>query len=596
MRIAALGSGLVVAGALSLLIAPRQSSAHLSDVIVVGAGISGLSAALEAARGGATVTVVDMWSVFGGHAVMSHGAVSIVGTPVQAASGIVDTPALAYRDFIEWGEDTDAAWVRYYVHHSRKEIYDWLMSLGVQFDSLMRPAGNSVPRVHLARGRGVGLVAPIFRECVQNPAVSFAWNLRVNDLIVERGRVIGVRAEDLRSGHRREFRGRTVIMATGGFQSNLEMVRVFWPRNLPFPARILAGSGLHSTGSGHEVVRRAGGIFVNMDHQWNYSSGLVDPRDARGYRGLSATNSASIWVNAAGERFVDETAGTKVTFPALVHQEPATYWAVFDESSKREFSVSGSDWGDFKTVEDVIFGSDAVKSAPTLEALAKEAGLPALALADTVQGYNGMVDRGHDHEFGRFGPGRSTSGVKITNPPFYAVQFYPLTRKSLGGVRIDHSARVLDAGGRPIPGLYAVGELTGFGGINGRAGLEGTFLGPSIVTGRVAARAVLVELGIRPSANPLAVAIGGRALQRPPRSPPSVTARACDECHDISTLITTPRRGYTHFEKVHRRVVERSYDCRLCHAELSPYRGEAHQIDPVAQIENCALCHLSIER
>ena len=93
-----------------------------ADVVIVGAGISGLSAALEAARGGARVAVVDMASVFGGHAVMSEGQVSIIGTPLQESRNIRDSPELAYRDFIEWGEDANADWVRYYVSNSRLEI------------------------------------------------------------------------------------------------------------------------------------------------------------------------------------------------------------------------------------------------------------------------------------------------------------------------------------------------------------------------------------------------------------------------------------------------------------------------------------------
>ncbi|MFP6701519.1 MAG: FAD-dependent oxidoreductase, partial [Planctomycetaceae bacterium] len=93
-------------------------------VVVVGAGLSGLTAALELADGGAEVVVVDMSSVYGGHAVMSQGGVSIVATPVQEAAGEGDSPELAYRDFIEWGEGANREWVRYYVDHSRRQIHD----------------------------------------------------------------------------------------------------------------------------------------------------------------------------------------------------------------------------------------------------------------------------------------------------------------------------------------------------------------------------------------------------------------------------------------------------------------------------------------
>jgi succinate dehydrogenase/fumarate reductase flavoprotein subunit len=94
------------------------------SVVVVGAGISGLTSALELARGGAEVTVIDMSSVFGGHAVMSQGALSIIDTPMQRLADIHDSPEIAFRDFINWGEGADQMWVRYYVEQSSRQIYD----------------------------------------------------------------------------------------------------------------------------------------------------------------------------------------------------------------------------------------------------------------------------------------------------------------------------------------------------------------------------------------------------------------------------------------------------------------------------------------
>jgi predicted oxidoreductase len=140
-----------------------------ADVIVVGAGIAGISAALEGAHLGSNILVVDMASVFGGHAVMSEGAVSIVGSPLQRSLRIADTPDLAYADFVRWGEDADEAWVRYYVEHSVDEIYEWVTSMGVQFTDVLPRPGNTVPRYHLSKGRGLGLVAPLFDRHFEIP-------------------------------------------------------------------------------------------------------------------------------------------------------------------------------------------------------------------------------------------------------------------------------------------------------------------------------------------------------------------------------------------------------------------------------------------
>ena len=584
----------------SFLTEPQQASALDNDVLIVGAGISGLSAALEAARGGAKAQVLDMASVFGGHAVMSEGGVTMVGTPLQQSLNLQDTPDLAYKDFIEWGEDANPEWVRYYVDNSRTEIYDWLTALGVKFDIVIRQYGNSVPRFHRTKGRGLGLVSPIYRECLKNPNISFVWNIQVTGLITERGRVSGVRGKDLRTGKAQEFRSRAVILATGGFQSNLALVREYWPKNLNFPDRFLVGSGVNSVGSGLEIAKKAGAVLYNLDHQWNYPWGLPDPRYPGSNRGLNARSPRAIWVNAQGKRFVNENTSSKFLLPAVLSQKPANYWAIFDEQTKPFFSVSGSDWGDFKTIQRVIFdNTDLMRTASTFEELAAKTGLPAAMLNETVQRYNEMVASNNDTDFNRFGPNaRPLAGVaaarpfyKIERPPFYAVQFFPITRKSMGGVLIDLSCRVVDQQKRPIPGLYAVGELTGLAGINGKAGLEGTFLGPSVVTGRVAGRAVVAELKAAKKLKPTVAAV---ITERPMTAANSDDNQACSKCHNLEASIAKPRTGYWHFERAHRVILERQYSCNQCHAEMViPYKPENHRINRLAQTNSCVFCHVA---
>lgn len=265
-------------------------AATTTDAIVVGSGIAGLSAAFELAKGGAAVTMIDMASVFGGHAVMATGDLCLIGTPFQTANGVKDTPDLAYKDFMTWGEDPNPQWVRTYVDHSRDQIYDWLISMGVTFEKLILPPGNSVPRVHRAQGRGVGLVSPIFKEVARRPNVTFKWNTRLDRLIIEDRRVVGVATTNLRTGLNFELRARVVVLATGGFQSNLEKVRASWPPNAPFPERLLVGAGVNALGTGHDVAQAAGAALTRLDHQWNYITGLPDPRFPGTARGLNAYN------------------------------------------------------------------------------------------------------------------------------------------------------------------------------------------------------------------------------------------------------------------------------------------------------------------
>jgi hypothetical protein len=152
----------------------------------------------------------------------------------------------------------------------------------------------------------------------------------------------------------------------------------------------------------------------------------------------------------------------------------------------------------------------------------------------------------------------------------------------MGGVDVDLDCRVLDKSGHAIPGLYAVGEVTGFGGINGKAALEGTFLGPGIYMGRIAGRRVAQQLAPRPSF----------ALRPSAVSTPSTFADAdCLRCHDVSTDVNRQRPGYWHYEQSHTKVPARGYACSSCHADLFPYRAATHRFDRSAAVTYCRACH-----
>jgi succinate dehydrogenase/fumarate reductase flavoprotein subunit len=154
----------------------------------------------------------------------------------------------------------------------------------------------------------------------------------------------------------------------------------------------------------------------------------------------------------------------------------------------------------------------------------------------------------------------------------------------MGGVDVDLDCRVLDNSGRVIPGLFAVGEVTGFGGINGKAALEGTFLGPAIYMGRIAGRSIAQDLRRRPRPEGNAPTTTG-----PPQT--TFSNAECLKCHDVAKDVKQQRPGYWHYEQSHAKALSRQYTCSSCHSDLFPYRNTAHRLDRASIVMYCRACH-----
>jgi len=552
-----------------------------AQVIVIGAGLSGLSAAVEMGRSGLDVLVIDMNSVAGGHTMLA-GGVAIVNTPLQERLGIEDSADLAYRDWMDWTRDGDPKWTRYYSDHSRDMIFDWVTDMGVEFVRVAPGHGNSVPRFHFTQGRASHLVLPVFRTALSMPNVSFRWNSRADKLLVEDERIAGVVVTDLRSGEVDQLRADNVVLATGGFETDVERVLANWIPGLSLPDRLLIGSAISATGSGHDMATDAGAALARIDRHYIYVNGLIDPRDPEQSHALTAANDHSVWVNAAGRRFTNEAGFDKDILVDLLQQEPSTYWMVFDEASRASFGVRGAAWLKNPTDQHPILDNPRVTSrAQTLGELAAMTGLPAEALVQSVQQFNAMIDAGEDTAFGRFAPGDNVP-PKIQQPPFYAVQMFPMTRKNMGGVAIDGQARALDTSGRVLPGLFAVGEVNGSLGINGKHGLDGMFLGPAIISGRLAAQSIVAATATQ---------------AKVPEIPPAAHTRDVGDWQatltskDLEALLSIPRDGYWHFQVSHQLVLERNYECTSCHSAQLPFSGVSDRASRLLQTEVCTTCH-----
>ena len=545
-----------------------------ADVIVVGAGIAGLAAALEASAAGARVIVIEANSVGGGHAVKA-GGFALVNTALQRAKGINDSPDLALQDLYRWGEDPDPHWARKYVDESSTQVYDWLTNLGVQFNNIIDTPEDSVPRFHFTRGTAVNVIVPMLRKALQDPNIRFVWNTRVTEFVKINGSIKGVLSANERTGFKAEWRAPATILTTGGFESNLAMVRENWPAGQTLPKPLYSGAGYFATGDGYRLVQFAGGKLRNMDRQEIFYSGIPDPRAPDGERALYAENPAAVWLGANGRRFINENADNRTLAEAIDQMKPMNYWLLFDKRGSRRLNIRDVSVQEAALLrEDILANSKITASGWTIDELAIKAGLPAYTLRTTVEAWNRMVELGEDYQFGRFDKTNRTATIGfISEPPYYALRVYPLTRKSMGGPVININAQVMDTRDLAIPGLYAAGELTGVAGINGKHGGSGTFLGPSVLTGRVAGKAAAEAAKTQAT-----IGATGYAERKLPGE-------------EIILDRAAGQAGYWHYDAVHRSAAARNLGCDRCHSgNITSQTTDKPEV-MLTRLATCTNCH-----
>jgi uncharacterized protein len=473
------------------------------DVAIIGGGGAGIPAAIEVARAGGKAAVSEQADSCGGTAAISGGGCCIVGTPLQKAQGIEDTPDQAFEDWIKWGQGAaDEVWARFYLEHTLHDLYHWAESCGVKWVDMKFQEGNRVFRWHRPDNNGLGLMTAFIKTAESLPNIKILTSTSAVNLLTQNGRVCGVTATDNKN-ETIEIHSKTVVVATGGFNSNLDMVLEHRPEFKQF--KVMEGSGFGAKGTGHKMIRELGGYLTHMDNIWFYVYATPDYRDPEGKRGLVfRLTPGYIWFNQQGKRFHNEslTGGASAT-PALLRQNPPHAWAILDSPMTAKMEVADPYYRDGDKVrkdkvQELLDNSPYIKKANTLAELARKIEVDVESFLYTVERYNKAFDDGLERE-PEFGKSLKLS-KKFDIPPYYAVQLFPLARKNFGGVKTDLRCRVLNKYFEPIPGLYAAGEVAGMAGghINGKAGLEGTMLGPSIFSGRVAGAWAAHEAGFGP--------------------------------------------------------------------------------------------------
>jgi fumarate reductase flavoprotein subunit len=453
-----------------------------TDLVVVGGGLAGVSAALEAADRGLAVLLIEKTPSTGGSSAMSGGCLAFAGTDLQRAAGIEDGDELLFQDLREVGQfENDEAIVRAYVAH-QKDTYKWLRGKGADFSpSLEASSGQSVPRVHTVDP--ADLVRLLEQLCRKTGRAELLTSTSVTRLLrpAPEGPVEGVVAT--RGGETLTIKARRgVVLASGGFSRNPELIRRF----VPGYEKAIFNGGEGNVGDGLRMAWRLGADFRDMA----YIKGTFGrhPVDTTNLHSCLAVYKGAIAVNQEGVRFVDESISYKLLGDAVLRQSYGSGYQILDQDvfEQGDNRVRILDFE--RRLEDGL-----MIKAETLEQLADMIEVPRPALLDTVAEYNRSVDRGDDPQFGRkhlvhkFGALR-----RLERPPFYA---YPSTAAVFGtycGLCVDPSMRVLDVFGSPIEGLLAAGEVVG--GLHGAAYMTGSALAKAAIFGRIAARTAAERL------------------------------------------------------------------------------------------------------
>lgn len=417
--------------------------------------------------------------------------------------------------------------------------------------------GNSVPRFHIVWGTGPGIVKPFetrVRAAMSKGNVEYKPRHQVDELVMDNGKVIGVSGSLLTPssagrgepsprdvvGHF-QYVAKYVMVTSGGIGANHELVRENWPSRLGEPPkRMISGVPEHVDGRMLAITEKAGGRLVNKDRMWHYTEGIKNWNPIWPLHGIRILpGPSSIWLDATGQRFSAPNFPGFDTLGTLEAIQRTGYdysWFILTEKIiEKEFALSGSEQNPDLTGKSIKQVLKRILPGPTAPVKAfmenGEDFIVSNNLSDLVDGMNKITgdnllnlehienqllarDREMDNKFTKdlqitaLRGARNYIGDKLIrvasphklldpkNGPLIAVRLNIVTRKTLGGLQTDLDGRVLNDKGLAVPGLYAAGEVTGFGGggVHGYRSLEGTFLGGCIFTGREAGRALVRSL------------------------------------------------------------------------------------------------------
>ena len=452
------------------------------DVIVVGSGAAGLSAALAASEDGASVLVVESQGIVGGSSRLSGGLMMGAGTRYQKALGIEDSPEALFHDYMTLNQwKVESAVVERLTQRAGAAV-EWLGDLGVEFyDEMVFGGDETVPRVHCPIGRGQAVVDVLHARCRER-GVEFALGQRIDRLIVEHGAVRGVAVGD------DSITAGAVVVASGGFGANEEKRRELFPSVFDTEWSYYIGAD-GAQGDALDFTRDVDAQITGFNRGLRLMHTDFDKMYEAYIPGWL------ILVNRDGRRFCNETAPYGI-MDGLLSEQGDVAFAIFDHTrlveatelgvARYKQSIPGSTkrqsphWN--LDIIEMMIKEGKVHVADSVGQLASSIGVPAEHLQATVDRTNELHELHEDVDYLK----DPKFLEPITDGPFYGVEVRPATCCFTAcGLRIDREGQVLDSAGRPIAGLFAAGEVAG-GVIGPRYVGSGNSYGNCVTMGRVA--------------------------------------------------------------------------------------------------------------
>ncbi|MFZ7120309.1 MAG: flavocytochrome c [Eubacteriaceae bacterium] len=434
------------------------------DVVVIGGGAAGLAAAIEAAESGSNVALVEKMPMVGGSTVLSGGIVYATGSQAQKDFGVEDSVEDLVNYWSERAEGKNDKEFLTFVAERSGATMDWLVELGVEFNEPTVSGTSPILRAQSTTSHGAGLINPL-KAYAESKNVEIFLQTSANELITnDQGEVVGVKTVD-KDENEIVFNAKAVILATGGFDRNSELVKEYAP--IAEGQDSFVGTG--NTGDGLTMAKSLNADVIS-------NGGVIGFRKVVGEPAYTTDICMLMWspylyVNTQGQRFVNETTDYPLFYEELVKQDEQVSYLIFDKNTYVE------------TLDQAVEKGSAFV-ADSLEELAEKAGIDANGFTTTVENYNKMIANNEDTEFGK----NLTGHKAIDSSKYYALKIVPATLGTMSGIKINLDTQVINKDGNVISGLYAAGEVANGSFFNTVYPASGTSIQMGLTFGRVAGK------------------------------------------------------------------------------------------------------------